>query len=507
MTNPNSFDGGVFGQKPSPYQNEGSQSGRDSQGTMPTAAPTEIAILVGVELTGKPGLMSLEDSLDELGRLADTAGLSVAARLTQRLDTPNPATLMGTGKLEELRMVVVDEGANVVICDDELSPRQQREIEKVLGQEIKVIDRTALILDIFARHASTREGAVQVELAQYEYRLPRLTRAWTHLARQAGGRAGGASGGVGVRGPGETQLEVDRREIGRKIAFLKRQLEQIRKHRSQYRRRRQRSTTPVIALVGYTNAGKSTMLNAISGANVLAEDQLFATLDPTTRRVTLPSGATALFSDTVGFIQKLPTTLVAAFRATLEEVNDADIMVHVVDASHPNMDEQVAAVEEVLEQLGAGDKLIITAMNKIDQLDMTDPVVKKRLETALDEYPNAVAFSALAKQNLEGLFAVIEGVLRNIMVPVDVFIPYTRGELTAGFHEHGYVESEEHTVDGTHIIGRLPSEIVNSYIEFQQHANELDEAMTTSTDSTLEGVYVDEQSSTNATNVGVKKKR
>jgi len=221
------------------------------------------------------------------------------------------------------------------------------------------------------------------------------------------------------------------------------------------------------------------MLNAISGANVLAEDQLFATLDPTTRRVTLPSGATALFSDTVGFIQKLPTTLVAAFRATLEEVNDADIMVHVVDASHPNMDEQVAA----------------------------DPVVKKRLETALDEYPNAVAFSALAKQNLEGLFAVIEGVLRNIMVPVDVFIPYTRGELTAGFHEHGYVESEEHTVDGTHIIGRLPSEIVNSYIEFQQHANELDEAMTTSTDSTLEGVYVDEQSSTNATNVGVKKKR
>lgn len=468
MTNPSSFDGSVFGQKSTEQHSDGTQSQRDEQGLMSTAAPVEITVLIGVELIGQPGLMSLEDSLDELARLADTAGLRVVAQLTQRLERPNPATLMGSGKLEELQMVVTSEGANVVICDDELSPRQQREIEKVLGQEIKVLDRTALILDIFARHASTREGSVQVELAQYEYRLPRLTRAWTHLARQAGGRAGGASGGVGVRGPGETQLEVDRREIGRRIAFLKRQLEQIRKHRSQYRRRRRHSTTPVVALVGYTNAGKSTMLNAISDANVLAEDQLFATLDPTTRRVALPNGGVALFSDTVGFIQKLPTALVAAFRATLEEVNDADVLVHVVDASHPNMDEQVAAVEEVLEQLGAGDKLIVTAMNKVDQLDLSDPDMARRLDTALDEYPNAVTFSALTKQNLDGLLNTIETVLRDIMVHIDVLIPYSRGELAASFYEHGYVESQEHTADGTRLTGRIPPELVGSFAPFRE---------------------------------------
>lgn len=468
MTNPSSFDGSVFGQKSSEPRDDGAKNQRDAQGLMSTAAPTEIAVLIGVELTGQPGLMSLEDSLDELARLADTAGLKVVSHLTQRLDSPNPATLMGSGKLEELQMVVTAEDANVVICDDELSPRQQREIEKVLGQEVKVLDRTALILDIFARHASTREGSVQVELAQYEYRLPRLTRAWTHLARQAGGRAGGASGGVGVRGPGETQLEVDRREIGRRIAFLKRQLEQIRKHRSQYRRRRQRSATPVVALVGYTNAGKSTLLNAVSDANVLAEDQLFATLDPTTRRILLPGGGMALFSDTVGFIQKLPTALVAAFRATLEEVNDADILLHVVDASHPNMDEQVAAVEEVLEQLGAGDKLIVTAMNKVDQLDLSDLDVAQRLDTALDEYPNAVAFSALTKKNMDGLFTTVEGALRKIMIHLEVLIPYERGELAASFHEHGYVESQEHTAEGTHLVGRLPAELVGSFTEFKK---------------------------------------
>jgi len=506
MTNSNPTDGSVFNQKPFDGQNESSLDDeklhidRNSQRPMPTLAPAERAILVGIELSTHPGLMSLEDSLDELGRLADTAGLNVVGRLTQRMDRPNPATLMGTGKLEELRLLVVDKEANVVICDDELSPRQQREIEKVLGQEIKVIDRTALILDIFARHASTREGAVQVELAQYEYRLPRLTRAWTHLARQAGGRAGGASGGVGVRGPGETQLEVDRREIGRRIAFLKRQLEQIRKHRGQYRRRRQLSTMPVIALVGYTNAGKSTMLNAISGADVLAEDQLFATLDPTTRRVSLPGGTVVLFSDTVGFIQKLPTTLVAAFRATLEEVNDADILVHVVDAAHPNMDEQVAAVEEVLEQLGAGDKRVITAMNKIDQLDLDDPVVAQRLETALDEYPDAVAISALSGTNLDSLFNIIEEVVRNVMVPVNVLIPYARGELTAAFHEHGYVESEQHTEEGTHIQGRLPTQMVGQYSEYQIRGTDHPTSMdTTALDIASEEISLPEQISTQET--------
>lgn len=440
---------------------------RDKSGLIPTTPPTEVAILVGVELSRHPALLSLDDSLAELALLAKTAGLDVADRLTQKLDTPNPSTLIGSGKLDELKAAVNANWANVVIFDDELSPRQQRELEKVLGEEIKVIDRTALILDIFAKHASTKEGSVQVELAQYEYRLPRLTRAWTHLARQAGGRAGGASGGVGVRGPGETQLEVDRREIGRRISFLKRQLDQIRKHRDQYRRRRRNSSVPVVAIVGYTNAGKSTLLNKISNANVLSADQLFATLDPTTRRIPLPNDGDALFSDTVGFIQKLPTTLVAAFRATLEEVNDADILLHIVDASHPNMDEQVAAVEEVLEELGAGKKKVITGLNKIDAIDDTDFDAKKRLGAALTEYPNAIAFSALTGENLDGLLSGIELTLRNQMAPLSVLIPYARGELVAKFHQYGHIETEKHIAEGTYLTGRLPSEMAGMYSEFR----------------------------------------
>jgi len=448
---------------------------RDEQGLLPTTPPTETAILVGVNLNASPNLLTLDGSLAELALLARTAGLRVVDEVTQRLDTPNPATLIGTGKLDELEILVHETGANVVIFDDELSPRQQREIEAALGEEIKVIDRTALILDIFARHASTREGSVQVELAQYEYRLPRLTRAWTHLARQAGGRAGGASGGVGVRGPGETQLEVDRREIGRRIAFLKRQLEQIRKHRSQYRRRRHSSTLSVIALVGYTNAGKSTLLNAVSDANVLAENQLFATLDPTTRRVDLPSSHTALFSDTVGFIQKLPTTLVAAFRATLEEVNEADVLIHVVDASHPNMDEQVAAVEEVLEELGAADKTVITALNKIDRVDQRDAAAVQRVQEALAEHPHAVALSALTGENLDQLLHTVDQVLREHMAPVDVLIPYDHGELIAHFYEHGFVESEDHTAEGSHLTGRLPVDIAGHYAEYRYNRTTSDE--------------------------------
>ncbi|MEM7128972.1 MAG: GTPase HflX [Chloroflexota bacterium] len=439
---------------------------RDADGLIPTVAPKEIAVLVGVELASHPALLSLEDSLSELALLAKTADLVVASHLTQKLDVPNPATLIGSGKLEELKEAVQRDKANVVIFDDELSPRQQRELERALGQEIKVIDRTALILDIFASHASTKEGSVQVELAQYEYRLPRLTRAWTHLARQAGGRAGGASGGVGVRGPGETQLEVDRREIGRRIAFLKRQLEQIRKHRDQYRRRRRQSSLPIIALVGYTNAGKSTLLNRVSNAHVLAADQLFATLDPTTRRIDLPGGKQVLFSDTVGFIQKLPTTLVAAFRATLEEVNDADLLLHVVDSSHPNMDEQVAAVEEVLEELGVGKKKIITGLNKVDQIDPSNMDAQKKLASARVDYPNAVSFSALTGESLETLLKQIEDVLRNQMAPIDVLIPYARGELVAKFHQHGHIEVEKHMEEGTYLSGRLPVEMVGLYNEF-----------------------------------------
>lgn len=439
---------------------------RDNAGLLRVDSPDEIAVLVGVELTGEPGLLSLEDSLEELALLAETAGLDVRGTISQRLDHPNPATFVGSGKLEELKALVTDLGANVVIFDDELAPNQQREIEKVLGQDVKVIDRTALILDIFARHASTKEGAVQVELAQYEYRLPRLTRAWTHLARQVGGSAGGSVGGVGLRGPGETQLEVDRREIGRRIAHLKRDLEEIRTHREQYRQRRRLSPTPVIAVVGYTNAGKSTLLNAISSAHVVAENQLFATLDPTTRRVELPSGRLALFTDTVGFIQKLPTTLVAAFRATLEEINEADLLLHVVDAAHPNADEQVAAVEEVLEELGAGDKPVVTALNKIDLLDMSDPEVQTWLNTAQAEYTDTVLISALHGQGVPELLAVVDDRLRQEMVPVRMLIPYNHGELVSLFHEHGHVEHEEYTGEGTILSGRLPAALAGRLAEY-----------------------------------------
>jgi GTPase len=449
-------------------QNRGrSAESRDDIGLLQVLGPEEIAVLVGIELTNNPGLLPLEDSLNELAQLADTAGLTVSGRITQRLDHPFSATFIGSGKLDELKALVMDLGANVVIVDDELSPRQQREIEKVLGQEVKVIDRTALILDIFARHASTKEGAVQVELAQYEYRLPRLTRAWTHLARQAGGRAGGASGGVGVRGPGETQLEVDRREIGRRIAHLKRELAEISKHREQYRQRRRQSPTPIIAVVGYTNAGKSTLLNAISDANLLAENQLFATLDPTTRRVELPSGRQALFTDTVGFIQKLPTTLVASFRATLEEINEADLLLHVVDASHPNADEQVAAVEEVLEELGVGDKPVITALNKVDLLDTNDPEVASWLATAQAEYPGAVTISALRGKGIATLLETVDSWwLRHEMVPVRLLIPYNHGDLVAQFHEYGHVETEEYTDEGTLLVGRLPAAMAGRYADY-----------------------------------------
>ncbi len=312
-------------------------------------------MLVGVGIKGQESAWNMDDSLTELERLADTAGLRVLGVLEQQLDRPNPATLIGSGKVEELVALRADTGARVIVFDEELSPAQQRELEKAINNpDVKVLDRTALILDIFAQHAHTREGALQVELAQYEYRLPRLTRAWTHLARQGGGASGrGGTGGVGLRGPGETQLESDRREIGRRIAHLKRELEEVRQHRAQYRRRRQEEAIPVVALVGYTNAGKSTLLNTLSGATMYAADQLFATLDPTTRRITLPGGREVLVTDTVGFIQKLPTALVAAFRATLEEIGDADLLLHVVDITHNNAQQQAATVMQVLAELDA----------------------------------------------------------------------------------------------------------------------------------------------------------
>ena len=438
---------------------------RDASGLVSTAPPEENAIVVGVDLAIAPQLLGLDDSLTELELLAKTAGVHVVGRITQKLDTPNPATLIGTGKLEELEMTVLDRHANVVIFDDELSPRQQREIEKALGQDVKVLDRTALILDIFARHARTREGAVQVELAQYEYRLPRLTRAWTHLARQAGGRAGGAGGGVGVRGPGETQLEVDRREISRRIAFLKRQLNEIRKQRSQYRRQRRKTAMPIVALVGYTNAGKSTLLNALTDAHVRAEDQLFATLDPTTRRAVLPSGHEVLLTDTVGFIQKLPTELVAAFRATLEEVTEADVLIHVVDASHLNAEGHIAAVEDVLEDLDAGSKPQLMAFNKIDRLN-GDERAMDALQEITEDYDYAVPLSAATGEGLDQLLTALDTLLRERMVPMDFLIPYNHGELVNLAHTHGFIEQIEHLETGTHLRGRIPIELASRYAGF-----------------------------------------
>ncbi len=423
----------------------------------------ERGLLVGVAFKGQPTLFSLEDSLDELERLAETAGVTVVGRMTQTLDRPNPATLIGKGKLEELVQRVKAEDIQVVIFDEELSPRQQREIEKAIDDEnVKVLDRTALILDIFAQHAHTKEGALQVELAQYEYRLPRLTRAWTHLARQAGGRAGGATGGVGVRGPGETQLEIDRREISRKIAQLKRELEEVRAHRERYRVKRRESHLPLVALVGYTNAGKSTLINALTSAHILAEDKLFATLDPTTRRMTLPSGREALITDTVGFIQKLPPDLVAAFRATLEEILEADLILHVVDTSHPNALAQALTVEEVLDDLGAGHIPVVVALNKIDLLPHRQPPAELR-----EDYPDAVPISALKGWGLDALLARIEAELIARMTPIEVFIPYDQGELVDMFHTYGVVEAIEHRADGVHIRGRLPASLVGRFEPYE----------------------------------------
>ncbi len=380
--------------------------------------------------------------------------------MVQRLERPNPATFIGPGKVNQLVEEVTRTAADVVIFDDELSPRHQRELEKALGEEIKLLDRTALILDIFAQHAHTREGALQVELAQYEYRLPRLTRAWTHLARQSGGRAGGATGGVGLRGPGETQLETDRRVIGRRISQLKRELERVRAHRSRHRARRRQRGIPVVSIVGYTNAGKSTLLNSLSGADVLVEDKLFATLDPTTRRVKLPGGV-ILFTDTVGFIQKLPTQLVAAFRATLEEVVEADLLLHVMDVTHPQVLRQARAVDETLAEIGAAEKPVVNVLNKIDRLP--GPDLPPPLAT---EFPGSVAISALTGAGLESLLTHVERELEARMVHLVLLIPYESGDVVALLHRRGLIEQEEHTETGTRIVGRVPRELLPSLREF-----------------------------------------
>jgi GTP-binding protein HflX len=417
-------------------------------------------LLVGISLKTEQALWDVEDSLAELAALADTAGIEVVCKEWQNLDRIQPATLIGSGKLEELIDLRRTLDYNVIIFDVELSPRQIREIEEAFGEDenLKVLDRTALILDIFARHAHTREGALQVELAQLEYRLPRLTRAWTHLARQAGGRAGGATGGVGVRGPGETQLEVDRRRIRDRITFLKNELDQVRHYRHQYRQKRRQEGLPVASLVGYTNAGKSTLLNTLSGADVLAADMLFATLDPTTRRVELPGGGIVLVTDTVGFIQKLPHQLVAAFRATLEEVLEADLLIHVIDITHPNVVQQVVAVHDTLTEIGITDKPVINALNKIDRFQRP-----QQLTQLLDEFPDSLPVSALRGYGITALLDRIEEELEASMVSVAVTIPYQRGELVDLFHQRGLIEQESYGNHGTHIKGKLPAGLAGRF--------------------------------------------
>jgi len=419
---------------------------------------------VGVDIYRQSHLLAVADSLAELALLADTAGLDVVGQLTQKLEHPNPETFLGTGKVDELKSLVEELLANIVIFDVELSPRHLRELEKILGGNVRILDRTALILDIFAQHAHTSDGMLQVELAQYEYYLPRLTRQWTHLARQTGGGGGrtGPSGGVGLRGPGETQLEVDRRQIRSRIKHLKQELEKVEAHRSRYRAQRKRSRIPTVALVGYTNAGKSTLLNRIAKADVLVADQLFATLDPTTRRVVLPGGYQALITDTVGFIQKLPTMLIAAFHATLEEIAEADLLLHVVDISHPNAFSQFESVQQTLLEIGAGHVPSITALNKIDRLNNPE-----RAQEIAGQYLQSVGISALTGTGIRELLALIQQELYEKLIPIQVKLPYQEGQLISLFHETGQVERVEHGHGFIEIHGKIPGRLWAQFSEWQ----------------------------------------
>ena len=430
-----------------------------------TTTPREKAFLVGVEIRGEEHLLSLKDSLAELTLLGETAGLQVVGQSTQHMDRPNVKTYIGSGKVDEIRMLAEEVKADVILFDNELSPRHLRELEIIFGDHYRIIDRTTLILDIFAQHANTNEGALQVELAQYEYRLPRLTRAWTHLARQAGGGGGrsGKVGGVGLRGPGETQLEVDRREIRSRIKHLKEQLEKVRVHRQQYRSRRKKSLTPVVALVGYTNAGKSTLLNSLSKSDVYVADKLFATLDPTTRRVNMFDGHIALFTDTVGFIQKLPTTLVAAFRATLEEIAEADLLIHVIDITHPQAQEQARAVYQTLAEIEADHIPILTALNKIDGL--TDP---NHAKEALSDFSSAVAISALTGAGIPDLLSKAHSFLYEDYLPIQIYLPYQQGGLISLFQEQGQVERMEQVTGGVEMQGRIPGRLLSFFHPYQK---------------------------------------
>ena len=420
-------------------------------GTASLQVMSERAILIGMEWGRNDSLWTVDDSLEELKQLADTAGATVIKKFIQKRPKPDPAFFIGRGKVQELALYAQQENIDLCIFDDELSPAQQRNIESVMG--IRILDRTALILDIFAQRARTNEGKLQVELAQLQYTLPRIMGKGLMLSR--------LGGGIGTRGPGETKLEVDRRRIRDRIAFIKDQIEKVKAVRSLHRSKRKKNNVFEVSLVGYTNAGKSTLLNTLTNSDIYAKDQLFATLDPTTRQLTLPNKQEIIITDTVGFIQRLPHQLIAAFRSTLEVVTEADLLVHVIDVSHELYKEQAAAVHEVLKEIGAETKPVITVYNKIDKLP-PDSKLADRL--ALEE--DAVCISAAKKLNLETLQQMIESHLRSKAVEVTLCIPYAETAKAAQLHETANVLEQEYTENGAVMKVILPVEDLEAYNEY-----------------------------------------
>ena len=402
----------------------------------------EKIVLVGVAVP-PVSMDEVEDNLDELALLVDTAGADAMARVVQRMDAPDPALFVGKGKADELHDVCLAVDADTVVFDEELSPAQQRNLEKKLGRT--AIDRTAVILDIFAQHAHTQQGKVQVELALLRYRLPRLRGRQASLSQQRGGV--GAGGAIGNRGPGETQLEVDRRRLLRRITKLEHELQDLRRTRATQRRARRRSRLPNVTLVGYTNAGKSTLLNRLTTAGVLVEDRLFSTVDPTTRRMDMPGGEVILLSDTVGFVRKLPHQLVEAFRSTLDEVAEADLLLHIVDGSSTDPFGQIEAVRGVLQEIGAGHVPELVVFNKADR--------NPDINVFADREPGAVTMSALTGEGIDKLLDALSDRLRSLNEVAELRIPYDRGDVLAALHRSGEVLAETHEDDATVIRARL----------------------------------------------------
>ncbi len=403
----------------------------------------ERALLIGLEQAGV-SKWDLRDSMEELAELANSAGAEVVDTVTQKLQKPTAPYYIGKGKAELIKESFKDQHVTSVIFDDELSPAQGRNLENLLSR--KVLDRTQLILDIFAQRARSREGRLQIELAQLQYLLPRLTRMWTHLSRQ--------TGGIGTRGPGETQLEVDRRRVQERIARLERELEGVRKVRSVQRQGRKRHQWPVAAVVGYTNAGKSTLLNLLTGADVVAEDKLFATLDPTTRSLTLPNRQRVLLTDTVGFLRKLPHTLIESFKATLEEVSEADLLIHVVDLSHPRVDEHIEAVDTVTKELGAFGKQTLMVFNKIDLLENTELIDVYR-----SKFPGSVAISARKGIGVSGLVQALQDELGAWRLRSHFRVPMSESALIAEIHRVGHVLELRYEGEFALIVAHAPPQL------------------------------------------------